>query len=125
MTISWNLLGEVQVSDNWQLFTNNAISDTFRITTTITDIQGWNSTKIQSAAYIQFLYPDTESTKSKVVYIPVRDEIIVYELPVPHQMREAGYYIRSISCRFSSKWVGQLPLASFAGWKLKIEEFNS
>ncbi|MBR8832715.1 MAG: hypothetical protein DSM106950_01390 [Stigonema ocellatum SAG 48.90 = DSM 106950] len=121
MSISWDLLGEIQVSDNWQLFPLEAISDTFRITTTITDIEGWNSTKIQSGAYIRFVYPDPDGTTSKSVYIRVRDEIIVYELPVPHEMRAAGYYIRSISCRFSSKWVGKLPGSSFAGWKLKIE----
>lgn len=124
MSISWDLLGEVQVSDSWQLFPNNTISDTFRITTTITDIEGWNSTKIQSGAYIRFIYPDEQNTKSKQVYVPVRDEIIVYELPVPHEMREAGYYFRSISCQFSSRWVGKLPLASFAAWKLKIEGFS-
>ncbi|WP_445626462.1 hypothetical protein [Nostoc sp. DSM 114167] len=123
MSISWNSIGEIQVSDNWQLFPSDTISDTFRITTTITDTEGWNRTKIQSGAYIRFIYPDEQNTKSKPVYIPVRDEIIVYELPVPHEMRGAGYYLRSISCRFSSKWVGKLPLASFAGWKLKVEGF--
>ena len=123
MTISWNLLGEIQVSDSWQLFSDNTISDTFRITTTITDIEGWNSIRIQSGAYIRFTYPDEQNTKSKPIYIPVRDEIIVYDLPVPHEMREAGYYLRSISCRFSSRWIGKLPSASFAGWKLKIEAF--
>jgi hypothetical protein len=125
MTLSWDLLGELQVSDQWQLFPNDCLSDTLRITTTITDVSGWESQRIQSGAYIRFSYPDDISSKSTPYYIRVVENPIIIELSVPHELREQGYFLRSVSCRFSSRWVGKLPLSSFAGWKLKIEVLTS
>ena len=121
MSILWSSLGEIEVTDVWQIFPVEVTSDTFRITTTVTDVAGWESLRIRSGAYIQFIYPD--STKSQKTYIPVLEDATVYELPVPQGFREEGYLLRSISCRLASRWVGKIDFISgFAKWNLKIEE---
>ncbi|MEH2279095.1 MAG: hypothetical protein V7K40_31005 [Nostoc sp.] len=121
MPISWSSLGEMEVTDVWQIFPVEVTSDTFRVTTTVTDVAGWESLRIRSGAYLQFIYPD--STKSQKIYIPVLEDATVYELPVPQGFREEGYLLRSISCRLASRWVGKIDFISgFAKWNLKIEE---
>ena len=121
MTISWSSLGELEVTDTWQIFPEEVTSDTFRITTTITDIAGWESLRIRSGAYIRFIYSD--STRSQKIYIPVLEDPTVYELPVPQGFKEEGYLLRSVSCRLSSRWAGNINFISgFAKWNLKIEQ---
>ncbi|MEH2377329.1 MAG: hypothetical protein V7K27_00225 [Nostoc sp.] len=123
MTISWSLVDEVEVTDTWKILSLPVTSDVFRITTTITDIVGWESQRIQSGSYLQFIYPDPLLTKSKKNYIPVSEDVIIYELAVPTQLKEQGYMIRLISCRLSSRWVGKINfLTGFAKWNLKVEE---
>lgn len=123
MPISWSSLGELEVADTWQIFSVDATSDVFRITTTITDLPGWESQRIRSGAYIRFIYPDSLLSKSSKIYIPVSEDITIYELPVPQEFKEAGYIIRSISCRLASRWVGKIDFVyGFAKWNLKIEQ---
>ncbi|MEH2038446.1 hypothetical protein [Nostoc sp.] len=123
MPISWSSLGELEVADTWQTFPVDATSDTFRITTTITDIAGWESLRIRSGAYIRFTYSDLLSTKSAKFYIPVSEDATLYELPMPKELREEGYLLRSVSCRLASRWVGKIDFSNgFAKWDLKIEE---
>ncbi len=123
MSISWSSLGEFEVADTWKIFPGDATSDTFRITTTITDLAGWESLRIRSGAYIRFIYPDSLSTKSSKVYIPVLEDITLYELPIPKELREEGYLIRSVSCRLSSRWSGKIDFVTgFAKWNMKLEQ---
>ncbi|MHC5735846.1 hypothetical protein [Nostoc sp.] len=123
MPISWSSLGELEVADTWQIFPIDATSDTFRITTTITDLTGWESLRIRSGAYIRFSYPDLLSTKSPKIYIPVLEDITLYELPMPKELREEGYLLRSVSCRLASRWVGNIDfITGFAKWNLKLEQ---
>ena len=123
MPISWTSLGELEVADTWKIFPVDATSDTFRITTTITDLAGWKSLRIRSGAYIRFTYPDLLSTKSAKFYIPVLEDIILYELPIPKELREEGCLLRSVSCRLASRWVGNIDFVTgFAKWNLKLEE---
>ncbi|QLE58759.1 hypothetical protein [Nostoc sp. TCL26-01] len=121
--MDWELIGELQVSDVWQAFNNDVISDTFRITTTITDAVGWESQRIRSGAYLRFIYAD--SSKSRNIYIPVNDEPTIYELPVPREFRDEGYVIRTPAARLSSRWVGKINYQQgFAKWNLKLEALN-
>lgn len=123
MAIEWSLVDEVEVTDRWQVLSTPVTSDVFRVTTTITDASGWESQRIQSGAYIRFIYPDLFSTKSSKFYVPVSEDITVYELPIPKEFREKGYVIRSVSCRLASRWVGKIDFVSgFAKWNLKLEE---
>lgn len=125
MPISWSLLGELEVADSWQIFPIDATSDTFRITTTITDIAGWESLRIRSGAYIRFTYPDLLSTKSAKFYIPVTQDITLYELPVPKELKQEGYLLRSVSCKLASRWVGKINFVTgFAKWNLRIEQLT-
>lgn len=123
MPVSWSLLGEMEVADTWKIFPVSATSDIFRVTTTITDVAGWESLRIRSGAYIQFIHPDPLSTKSKKIYIPVTEEPTLQELPMPQEFKEAGYVLRSISCKLASRWVGKIEfIPGFAKWNLKLEE---
>jgi len=120
--ISWALLNEVEVTDAWQTIAD-VTSDVFRITTTVTDVPGWESERIRSGAYIRFIYPDSLLTKSKKIYVPVSEDVMIYDLPIPREFKDKGYILRSISCRLSSRWVGKINfLNSFAKWNLKLEE---
>ena len=125
MTVNWVSIGQVQVSDVPQLFPQSVLSDTFRITTTIIDIPGWETERIRSGAYIKFIYPDAVLTQSPRIYIPVVDTPTIYHLPVPDTLRNQGYFLRHISCILSSRWTGKLPYSTgFAKWTMKIEEFQ-
>ncbi|QLE54831.1 hypothetical protein [Nostoc sp. TCL26-01] len=120
--MDWELIGELQVSDVWQAFNNDVISDTFRITTTITDVVGWETERIRSGAYLRFIYPDPLLSKSRSIYIPVNDSPTIYELPIPKEFKDEGYVIRTPSVRLSSRWVGKINYQQgFAKWKLKLE----
>jgi hypothetical protein len=123
MSLSWSLLGEVEVSDVWRLFPVDATSDFFRIKTTITDLAGWESLRIRSGAYIQFIYPNSLDSKSEQIFIPVAEDQILKELPIPQKFKDEGYVFRSVRCRLASRWVGKIDFISgFAKWNLRIEE---
>lgn len=124
MPNAWLSIGELEVADTWQIFSGDATSDIFRITTTITDVAGWESLRIRSGAYIRFIYPDPLFTKSAKFYIPVLEDPTLYELPIPKELKQEGYLVRSVSCRLASRWVGKINFVpGFAKWNLKLEQF--
>lgn len=105
MPIVWSSLGELEITDTWQIFSVDVTSDILRITTTITDVVSWESLRIRSGAFIRFIYPDSLSTKSSKFYIQVSEDVTVYELPIPKEFREKDHVLRSVSCRLASRWV--------------------
>lgn len=123
MVNQWQSLGEVTVTDSWQLFPELSIgNDVFRITTTVSP-QDWEN-KVRSGAYIKFRYETgfNSFAESKKLYIPISEHPIIYEFPIPKEFRSDGIIIRSISCILSSRYVGKFSLASFIGLSMMIEE---
>ncbi|MEH2211897.1 hypothetical protein [Nostoc sp.] len=116
---TWEQLGEITVSNQWQLFPASTLSETFRITTTIVNQQDWDELKIRSGAYIRFYYPD--NSKSLNIYIPVSEDSIIREFQVPKEFRDSDIITRSAGCILSHRKINQYSLASYAQWTLKLE----
>ncbi|MEH2169339.1 MAG: hypothetical protein V7K41_22310 [Nostoc sp.] len=116
---TWEQLGEVTLSNEWQLFPFSTLSEIFRIKTTILNQQDWDKLKIRSGAYISFFYSD--SSQSPNIYIPVSTHSIIRELPVPKEFQDSVSISRAIACIFSHRLINRYSLSSFAQWKLKLE----
>lgn len=126
MTNQWQSLGEVTVTDSWQLLPSVSVgNEVFRISTIVSD-SDWEL-KVRSGVYIKFRYEtDFESfTESKKFYIPKSLASVVYEFPIPDEFKNQGIVTRSISCILYSRYVGKFSLASFAPITLTIEENNA
>ncbi|MEH2367276.1 hypothetical protein [Nostoc sp.] len=119
LVANWRLVGELIVSNNWQLFPEEVVADTFRLTTTIQNLDDWNKWKFRSGAYLRFYYADGSASHN--CYIKVIDVPTVYELPVPHDLREQGYVIRTPQCIRASRYLPFTTEQNFAQWNLKIE----
>lgn len=115
----WEQLGEITVLNQWQLFPSSTLSETFRITTTIINQQDWEELKIRSGAYLRFEYAD--NSKSPKIYIPVSEDSIIREWPIPKEFQDSINIARAIGCILSHKKISQYSLASYAQWKLKLE----
>ena len=123
MTSQWRSLGQVSVTDSWNLLPNDSFdSDTFRITTTVS-ASDWEN-KVRSGVYIKFKYQlnFNEYVESRKFYIPVSDSKTIYDFPIPKELRNDGILVRSISCRLSSQYAGKFSLGSFASILLGVDE---
>ncbi|MBD2596462.1 hypothetical protein H6G74_19305 [Nostoc spongiaeforme FACHB-130] len=117
---NWDLIGELTVSNSWQYFPNEVLaSETFRITTTIQNLDDWTTWKFKSAAYLQFIYPNGDATPSH--YIRVRDLPTIYEFPIPEPLKTEGYLLRTPVIIRSSRYLPLTPNDMFAQWKFKLE----
>lgn len=117
---SWEQLGTVSPSDQWQLFPVDVInSETFRVTTTIINQQDWDTLKIRSGAFIRFYYPD--GSKSDKIYIPVTDSPTIKEIPMPDALQNVEAIARSVGCILSNRYIGKYSINSYARWNLKLE----
>ncbi|OUL34102.1 hypothetical protein [Nostoc sp. 106C] len=116
---NWDLIGELTVSNSWQLFPNEVIADTFRITTTIANLDDWNKWKFKSAAYLRFRYADDSA--SIKYYVRVLDKPTIYVFAVPEDLRTQGYIIRTPAIIRASRYLPITPNANFADWSFKLE----
>jgi hypothetical protein len=120
---NWDLVGELTVGNSWQLFPNEVISDTFRITTTILNQDDWDRWKFRSAAYLRFYYAD--GSVSSNYYIKVSDAPVIREIPVPNSLVEQGYVIRTPAIIRASRYLPITPNNNFAHWSLRLEALDS
>lgn len=116
---NWELVGELTVSNSWQLFPNNALSETFRITTTIQNLDDWNKWKFKSGAYLRFYYPNNDV--SPPYYIKVRDLSTIYEFHIPEPLTSQGYLLRTPAIIRASRYLPLTPNHMFAQWNFKLE----
>ncbi|BAY34173.1 hypothetical protein NIES2107_60780 [Nostoc carneum NIES-2107] len=119
---SWDLIGELTVSNSWQFFPNDVIADTFRVTTTITNQDDWDKWKFRSAAYLRFYYADGSALNR--YYIRVQDVPIIYVFPVPDELRNQGYIIRTPAIIRASRYLPLTPNSNFAQWTFKLEALH-
>jgi hypothetical protein len=117
--VNWVLIGELSVSSQWQFFPTEVIAETFRVTTTIQNLDDWNRWKFKSAAYLRFYYPD--SSVSRNSYIKVSDIPTIYDLPVPESFRQQGYVIRTPAIIRASRYLPYTTEQNFAQWTFKLE----
>lgn len=122
LVASWQLVGELTVSNSWQLFPSEVIADTFRLTTTILNLDDWEKWKFKSAAYLRFYYADNSASPN--YYIPVRDVATVYQFSVPTDLRQEGYTIRTPALIRASRYLPITPNQNFAQWSLKLESLQ-
>ncbi|MGF1934548.1 MAG: hypothetical protein RM347_009110 [Nostoc sp. ChiQUE02] len=119
---NWYLNGELTVSNSWQLFPNDVIADTFRITTSIQNLDDWEKWKFKSAAYLRFFYADNSASPN--YYIRVRDVVTIYQFSVPVDLKNQGYLIRTAAVIRASRYLPFTPNQNFAQWSLKLESFQ-
>lgn len=119
LVANWELVGELPVSSNWQAFPIEVIADTFRITTTILNQADWDTWKFRSGAYLRFIYADGSSSIRR--YIKVLDVATVYQLPVPADLRNQGFVIRTPAIIRASRFLPYTPETMFAQWNFKLE----
>lgn len=119
LVANWELVGELIVTNQWQSFPDEVVADTFRLTTTIQNLDDWNKWKFRSGAYLRFFYSDGSASRN--CYIKVIDVPTVYDLPVPYELREQGYVIRTPQVIRASRYLPFTPETNFAQWNLKIE----
>lgn len=117
---NWESLGQLTVSNSWQFFPTAALSETFRITTTIQNLDDWNKWKFKSAAYLRFYYPNDDV--SPPYYIKVRDLPTIYEFKIPEVLTSQGY-LRTPAIIRASRYLPLTPNDMFAQWNLKLEAF--
>jgi hypothetical protein len=122
LVANWELVGELTVSNTWQLFPKEVISEVFRITTTIQNLDDWNKWKFKSAAYLRFYYADGSTTNA--YYIKVNDTPIVREFTIPQPLLTAGYQIRTPAIIRASRYLPITPNLNFAQWDLKLESLQ-
>jgi hypothetical protein len=125
MSNQWQSLGNVTVTDSWQLIGISVGNEVFRITASVTD-SDWEL-KVRSGTYIKFRYETSFNSfsESKKFYIPRSNTPIIYDFPIPDELKNQGMVTRSISCILSSRYAGKFSLASFAPITLTIEESNA
>ncbi|MCC5641099.1 hypothetical protein LC593_35820 [Nostoc sp. CHAB 5844] len=117
---SWDLIGELTVTNTWQFFPNNVIaSETFRITTAIQNLDDWNIWKFKSAAYLIFHYPNSDA--SPPYYIKVREFPTIYEFRIPEVLTSQGYLLRTPAIIRASRYLPLTPNQNFAQWNFKLE----
>lgn len=117
---NWEQLGEILVTNQWQLFDVPIINcETFRITTTVANQQDWDELKIRSAAYMRFHYPD--GSYSPCIYVLVTTQPTIKEIAMPAELKAVGTITRYVSCVMSHPKKDKYSLASFARWTLKLE----
>jgi hypothetical protein len=116
---NWELVGELTVSNSWQLFPNDVISEVFRITTIIQNLDDWNKWKFRSAAYLRFYYAD--GSTSPAYYIKVNDTPIIRDFAIPAPLLAEGYQIRTPAIVRASRYLPITPNSNFAQWALKLE----
>ncbi|QHG15816.1 hypothetical protein [Nostoc sp. ATCC 53789] len=116
---NWELVGELTVSNSWQLFPNDVISEVFRITTIIQNLDDWNKWKFKSAAYLHFYYAD--GSTSPAYYIKVNDTPVIRDFAIPAPLLAAGYQIRTPAIIRASRYLPITPNSNFAQWALKLE----
>lgn len=119
LVANWDLVGELTVGNSWQLFPNEVISEVFRITTTIQNLDDWNKWKFKSAAYLRFYYAD--GSTSPTYYIKVNDTAILRDFTIPSPLLTAGYQIRTPAIIRASRYLPITPNLNFAQWNLKLE----
>ncbi|MCC5626849.1 hypothetical protein LC613_01040 [Nostoc sphaeroides CHAB 2801] len=116
---NWELVGELTVSNSWQLFPAEVISDTFRVTTTILNLDDWEKWKFRSAAYLRFQYVDGSASPN--YYIKVVSIATIYQFAVPQELRQQGYVIRTPGIIRASRYLPITPNQMFAQWAFKLE----
>lgn len=119
LVANWELVGELTVSNSWQLFPNDVISEVFRITTIIQNLDDWNKWKFRSAAYLRFYYAD--GSTSPAYYIKVNDTPIIRDFAIPAPLLAEGYQIRTPAIVRASRYLPITPNSNFAQWALKLE----
>lgn len=115
---TWEELGVLMVSDQWQLFpvAMSGSRQTFRITTSILNKQDWQQLKIRSASYIRFYYPDGSTSSN--LYLPVSENKIIRDFSTPDL---DDTIIKQVGCILSHPKIGRYSLESYARWNLKLE----
>lgn len=116
---NWELIGELTVTNQLQFFPNNVIADTFRITTTITNIDDWNKWKFRSSAYLRFHYVDGSASPN--YYVKVFDVPTIYVFAVPEELRQQSFIVRVPSVIRASRYLPLTPDINFAAWAFKLE----
>jgi hypothetical protein len=119
LVANWELVGELSISNSWQLFPNEVISEVFRVTTVIQNLNDWNKWKFKSAAYLRFYYAD--GSTSPAYYIKVNDTPIIRDFTIPEPLLRAGYQIRTPAIIRASRYLPITPNSNFAQWNLKLE----
>lgn len=125
MSITWNILGNVTVTGVWQLLPSSSLSEeTYRISFTKSG-DTWD-TKIRTGVYLRFKYQvNNEIFYSKPQYIPVQDFSVVYDLPIPQELKQEGILTRNIEVCFSHPRRSKYSLQSFAVFQILVEECKS
>lgn len=125
MAITWTSLGNVTVTNEWQLLPLPSTSEeTYRISFTK---QGntWD-TKIRTGVYLRFQYQiGADIVYSKPKYIAVQDFAMVCDFSIPQEFKQEGILSRNIEVCFSHPKRDRYSLQSFAVFQIKIEECNS
>jgi len=109
--MSWNMLGTVVVSTEWQVIEQATFSSTFRISF-LGDLQ-----RTWYFARIRQYYGTNEVSLSTRLY-PKRESIIL-ELPIPQELRNQGVASRYLGVR---KYPFRRYTVIDSNWQIMIEE---
>lgn len=109
--MSWNTLGIVSVSTDWQILNQASFASTFRISF-LGDIQrAWYFARIRQ------YYGSSEVSFSTKIY--PKQEAIILELPIPQELQNQGVIVRYLGvCKFPFRRYTVLD----SNWQIKIEE---
>lgn len=124
MAITWTSLGNVTVTNEWQLLPSSSLSEeTYRIS--FTKVGNTWDTKIRTGVYLRFQYAVGNSVYSKPQYIPVQDFSVIYDFPIPQELKQEGILLRDIEVCFSHPQRNKYSLQSFAVFQIHVEEGKS
>jgi len=109
--MSWNTLGTVLVSTEWQVLPQSSFASTFRISF-LGDLQRtWYFARIRQ-------YYGTNEVSLSIRLYP-KSESIILELPIPQQLQSQGVASRYLGVR---KYPFRRYTVIDSNWQIKIEE---
>jgi len=109
--MSWNTLGTIEVSTDWQILNQQTYSSIFRISF-LGDLQ-----RTWYFARIRQYYGTNEVSLSTRLY--PKSESIILELPIPQELRNQGVASRYLGVR---KYPFRRYTVIDSNWQIKIEE---
>jgi len=109
--MSWNTLGTVMVSTDWQVIEQDTFSSTFRISFLGELERTWYFARIRQ-------YYGADEVSLSVRLYPKREAIIL-ELPIPQELQSQGVTSRYLGVR---KYPFRRYTVIDSDWQIKIEE---
>lgn len=109
--MSWNTLGVMVVSTDWQVFNQPSYASTFRISFLGDLERTWYFARIR-----QYYGADEVSLSTRIY--PKRESIIL-ELPIPQELQNQGVMMRYLGVR---KYPFRRYTVIDSNWQIKIEE---